>query len=142
MSKNLRKNERVLPHGHIERISRDIPVDHDAVYSNPIHVHRRGNSIAARRPGPVCRTQELETGLAIRVAGDGVSLAEYGSLLGRLAGAHGCCGDRSQQVFPLAMQMRLKEDRLRLEAKGYDEAVGSGEWGVIWDEAERTVNRA
>ena len=60
--------------------------------SNPIHVHSRGKSVASGRPGPICGTQELEIGLTVRVAGDGVSLAEYGSVLGRLAGAHGCYG--------------------------------------------------
>lgn len=60
--------------------------------SNSIHIHTRSKSVAAGCPGPICGTQELEIGLAVRVAGDGVPLAEYGSVLGRLAGTHGCCG--------------------------------------------------
>ena len=85
---------------------------------DPIHVHICRNSIAAGCPGPVCGTQELEFGLAVRVAGDGVSLAEYGPVLGGLAGTHDCCGcpadwktlvcgDWSQQLLLLLIRSQL-----------------------------------
>ena len=44
---DLRTNERVLSRGHVERVSRHIAVDHDAMDSNPIRGRGRRRSVAA-----------------------------------------------------------------------------------------------